>query len=73
MLESTIAVPDPAAWQTALRQIGRLLQSLGQVPMGWPAPDGFPEVADAWSGPGAGGDPEQIVPRAPRDRLSLFR
>ena len=53
MLGSTIAVPDPATWQAALRPIGRLLQSLGQVPMGWPAPDGFPEVAGAWSGPGA--------------------
>lgn len=30
----------------------RLLQSLGQQPFGWPAPNGYPDVAGAWQNAG---------------------
>lgn len=31
-----------------VRQIARLVRGLGQVPFGWPAPNGYPDVEVAW-------------------------
>jgi hypothetical protein len=33
--------------------LGDTMRSLGQLPMSWPSPDGFPDVASAWRNPGA--------------------
>ena len=46
-------VPTFEQFRGALPQLRTSLQALGQVPWQWPAPNGFPEVAAAWSGPGA--------------------
>jgi uncharacterized protein (DUF1800 family) len=53
MLRLGTAVPSPSDWDRPARTAGRILQQLGHVPYGWPGPDGYPEVAAAWSGPGA--------------------
>lgn len=37
----------------ALRALVGLMQVLGQVPYGWPAPNGYPTGSAAWSGAGA--------------------
>lgn len=41
--------PDPKGYKSVddLRWYSR---QMGQVPMGWPAPNGYPDVAAAWSG-----------------------
>lgn len=35
------------------RSLIQTLRSLGQLPMAWPSPDGYPDVSGAWLGPGA--------------------
>ncbi|WP_330476569.1 DUF1800 domain-containing protein [Terrabacter sp. C0L_2] len=43
--------PVPAAGVTSdLRTLIWLTQTFGQAPMGWPAPNGYPDVAAAWNG-----------------------
>lgn len=39
--------------EVVLRPLVALMRVLGQVPYGWPAPDGFPFGSAAWSNPGA--------------------
>jgi len=39
----------PASGTGDLRKLLWTLQGLGQAPMGWPRPDGYPDVAAAWS------------------------
>ena len=40
---------DTPAW---LNDLLWMAQSAGQAPMGWPAPNGYPDVAAAWTGAG---------------------
>ncbi|GAA2493746.1 DUF1800 domain-containing protein [Terrabacter carboxydivorans] len=43
--------PVPAAGVTSdLRSFVWQLSTFGQAPMGWPAPNGYPDVAAAWNG-----------------------
>ena len=42
--------PDTKGWLDGLVWNAR---SAGQAPMGWPAPNGYPDVAPAWAGAGA--------------------
>lgn len=41
--------PDTKAWLDGLLWNAR---TAGQAPMGWPAPNGYPDVAPAWAGAG---------------------
>ncbi|MBA2641284.1 MAG: DUF1800 domain-containing protein [Nocardioidaceae bacterium] len=45
-------VEPPTSDDDFARAIGWQLESLGQKPYGWPAPDGFPDVGIAWSSVG---------------------
>ncbi|MGO4660901.1 DUF1800 domain-containing protein [Terrabacter sp. 2TAF16] len=42
--------PVPAPGQSELRSLLWLTGTFGQAPMGWPAPNGYPDVAAAWGG-----------------------
>ena len=42
--------PDTKGWLDGLVWTAR---NAGQAPMGWPAPNGYPDVAPAWAGAGA--------------------
>ncbi|WP_344948489.1 DUF1800 domain-containing protein [Terrabacter ginsenosidimutans] len=43
--------PVPASGVTSdLRSLSWLTGTFGQAPMGWPAPNGYPDVAAAWNG-----------------------
>jgi uncharacterized protein (DUF1800 family) len=53
VLRLGFTVPDPAAVERPARVAARQLQVLGQVPYQWPAPNGYPEAAGAWTGAGA--------------------
>ncbi len=41
------------ATNNQIRQIGLTLDALGQLPFGWPAPNGYPDVEGAWLNAGA--------------------
>jgi uncharacterized protein (DUF1800 family) len=45
-----LGVQPPAAGTTALRQLAWAVAGAGQAPLRWPAPNGYPDVAAAWSG-----------------------
>ncbi|MGE3358934.1 MAG: DUF1800 domain-containing protein [Acidimicrobiia bacterium] len=48
------ALAAPGAGRTdRVGGFGAALRSMGQLPMSWPSPDGFPDVAAAWRNPGA--------------------
>lgn len=42
--------PAPTSGDSNLRHLFWALGSFGQAPMGWPAPNGYPDVAAAWNG-----------------------
>ena len=42
--------PVPAPGESDLRGLLWLTGTFGQAPMGWPAPNGYPDVAAAWGG-----------------------
>ncbi|GAB2776825.1 hypothetical protein GCM10027039_42560 [Terrabacter koreensis] len=42
--------PVPAPGKSELRSLLWLTGTFGQAPMGWPAPNGYPDVAAAWGG-----------------------
>jgi uncharacterized protein (DUF1800 family) len=42
-------VQPPKAGTEDFRKVLWTLRSLGQAPMGWPRPDGYPDVASAWA------------------------
>lgn len=42
-----------AATGVRVTQLGTTAQSLGQIPFGWPAPNGYPDVEGAWMNAGA--------------------
>jgi uncharacterized protein (DUF1800 family) len=42
--------PLPTGTTSELRALYWLMTSFGQAPMGWPAPNGYPDVAAAWTG-----------------------
>jgi uncharacterized protein (DUF1800 family) len=42
-----------AATGVRVTQLGTTAQALGQVPFGWPAPNGYPDVEGAWMNAGA--------------------
>ncbi|MGO4362977.1 DUF1800 family protein, partial [Terrabacter sp. RAF57] len=47
------STPEPIPIGTTssdLRTLYSLMSSFGQSPMGWPAPNGYPDVAAAWNG-----------------------
>jgi len=45
--------PDPASTDsTAIRNVLAGLVGMGNAPLGWHPPDGYPDVAGAWSGAG---------------------
>jgi uncharacterized protein (DUF1800 family) len=46
-------VPTAGQFRASAGQLHATLDTLGQVPWKWPAPNGFPESAGAWSGAGA--------------------
>ncbi len=46
-------VPTPEQFRAAQPQLRGTLDTLGQLPWDWPAPNGYPESAGAWSGAGA--------------------
>jgi uncharacterized protein (DUF1800 family) len=45
--------PTPEQLTAALPQVRVSLDSMGQIPWQWPAPNGYPDSNGAWSGPGA--------------------
>ena len=45
-----VGAQPPATGTKALRDLLYQLRRMGQVPMGWPAPDGYPDTATAWAG-----------------------
>lgn len=42
--------PAPVSGQSDLRALHWLTGTFGQAPMGWPAPNGYPDIAAAWGG-----------------------
>ena len=53
MLRMGTPVPDITQLRGALGRLRNALVGLGHVPYQWPAPNGFPEAARAWTGAGA--------------------
>lgn len=53
MLRMGAVTPGPSEFIASARGIARHLRGLGQVPYLWPAPNGYPETAGAWSGAGS--------------------
>ena len=45
-----LGVQPPTAGTTGLRQLAWAVAGAGQAPLRWPAPNGYPDVAAAWSG-----------------------
>ena len=45
-------IVKPTSESSAARAIYHLSSQMGQTPFGWGPPDGFPQVASAWSTPG---------------------
>jgi hypothetical protein len=44
-----LEVRPPATGTSVLRDFLYLLGRMGQAPLGWPAPNGYPDVAAAWA------------------------
>lgn len=53
VLRSLDADLAPTTERRELAELGRTLTALGQVPFGWPAPNGYPDVEGAWLNTGA--------------------
>jgi uncharacterized protein (DUF1800 family) len=45
-----LGVQPPASGTTPLRELAWSVAGLGQAPLRWPAPNGYPDVAAAWVG-----------------------
>jgi hypothetical protein len=47
-----LGTPPPASGTNGFEQVYWVASKLGQPPLGWPFPSGYPDVAAAWSSPG---------------------
>lgn len=47
-----LGIQPPTSGVTPLRELYWAISTVGQVPLGWPQPDGYPDVAAAWQSAG---------------------